>query len=423
MAQKASSMLMNLNKNVNKPDLQKYEICKDECVRLRDAIDNLKESENKTILLQEAKVKRITALPDLEFDVIKKFKGHNGKIYDSDWSSDCRLLLSGSQDGHLMVWDSITTMKKCTYQLQSASTWVMATSFSPQTKYIACGGLDNICSIYKYYNNDINENVDNDNNNDIDDSKQNKKRLSRFGRRSSNKKTKDEKKNDNGNNNEVAPRAIIRDGPYKSLHHHEGYLSSVKFLNDEKIITASGDSTCILWDVIKKVPESVFLDHAGDVTCVAINKRDSNIFISGSVDATIKLWDIRLSKCVGEFSGHDADADVNDICWYPDNFAFASGSDDATLRMYDIRCYKQLNEYYKDDIATTVTSVSFSSSGRILFAGYDDDPFGIGWDVAYSQPVCKLFHNQSVSSLKVAPNGCAILTSSWDKMLRLWVGK
>ena len=76
-----------------------------------------------------------------------------------------------------------------------------------------------------------------------------------------------------------------------------------------------------------------------------------------------------------------------------------------------------------NSIPWPVTSIDFSKSGYYLFAGYDDDPFGIGWDVAYSQPVCKLFHNQSVSSLKVAPNGCAILTSSWDKMLRLWVGK
>eukprot|EP01084_Bolivina_argentea_P123281 218481_1 len=135
-AQKASSMMMNMGNKGNKSSQsnvqQKYEICKDECVRLRDAIDNIKESENKTILLQESKSKRkISPLPDLEFDVIKKFKGHNGKIYDADWSSDCKLLLSGSQDGHLMIWDAITTMKKVTYQLSQAATWVMTCSFSP----------------------------------------------------------------------------------------------------------------------------------------------------------------------------------------------------------------------------------------------------------------------------------------------------
>jgi len=394
--------------NNDEEALKKYEACKDECVRLRDAIDQLKENENKSILLQEAKSKRkVAPLPDLTFDVIKKYNGHNGKIYDADWSTDCRLLLSGSQDGHLMVWDSITTLKRCTYQLQSSSTWVMACSFSPQTKYIACGGLDNICSIYKY------EDPSGDGVNDDQKEAAPKKRFSTLARRST--------KKNNGLLNE-ASRAIITDAPYKTLHHHEGYLSALEFVSDEKIITASGDSTCILWDVVKKVPESVFLDHSNDVTCVAIN-RDQPLFISGSVDAHVKLWDIRLSKCVGEFVGQDADADVNGVCWYPDNYAFASGSEDAMLRMFDIRAYKQLNEYGNNNITSTVNAVSFSNSGRILFAAYDDEPFGIGWDVAYAEPVCKLFHNQSVSSLKVAPNGCAVLTSSWDKMLRLWVGK
>eukprot|EP01083_Nonionella_stella_P203118 741427_1 len=146
---------------IEHPSQPNYEQIKADIVRLRDAIDNLKDRENKTILLREAKSKRkVSPLPDLEFDIIKKFKGHNGKIYDSDWSSDCRLLLSGSQDGHLMVWDPITTMKKCTYQLQSSAIWVMACAFSPETKYIACGGLDNICSIYKYNDNSNNNNND-----------------------------------------------------------------------------------------------------------------------------------------------------------------------------------------------------------------------------------------------------------------------
>ena len=127
-------------------------------------------------------------------------------------------------------------------------------------------------------------------------------------------------------------------------------------------------------------------------------------------------------KCVVcTTKGQDADADINDVCWYPDNFAFAAGSEDATLRMFDIRAYKQLNEYFKDEIDATVTSVSFSSSGRIMFAGYDCEPFGVGWDVAFCEPVSTLKHEQNVSSVQVAPNGAAILTSSWDKLLRLWV--
>eukprot|EP01084_Bolivina_argentea_P180677 312145_1 len=94
--------------------------CQDDIVRLRDAIDALKEQENKTILQQQAKSDsktKLPSLPPLQFVAIKRFEGHSGKIYDSDWSTDCRLLLSGSNQGHLMVWDSQTTHKKLDYQL------------------------------------------------------------------------------------------------------------------------------------------------------------------------------------------------------------------------------------------------------------------------------------------------------------------
>jgi len=73
-------------------------------------------------------------------------------------------------------------------------------------------------------------------------------------------------------------------------------------------------------DVVKKVPDNVFLDHSGDVTSLAISRGSDggNIFISGSVDATVKMWDIRMSKCVGEFVSEDGDSDVNAVCWFPD---------------------------------------------------------------------------------------------------------
>jgi len=144
-------------------------------------------------------------------------------------------------------------------------------------------------------------------------------------------------------------------------------------------------------------------------------------FVSCSVDTTIKVWDIRTSNCVGNFEGHVSD--VNAVEWFPDSYAFASGSDDSTCRLFDMRAYRQINEYSNENIASGVTSVAFSSSGRLLFSAYDDEPFCLGWDVSYGDSITHLQHSQLVSNVMVAPNGQAICTSSWDKNLRLWVAK
>lgn len=59
-----------------------------------------------------------------------------------------RNLVSASQDGKLIVWDSYTTNKVHAIPLRSS--WVMTCAYAPSGSYVACGGLDNICSIYRW---------------------------------------------------------------------------------------------------------------------------------------------------------------------------------------------------------------------------------------------------------------------------------
>lgn len=132
--------------NKNKYTSKEIQICKNEVSQFRDRIEQKRENQCTTILKKVSIAQNIPPVRKLKFDVIKQYKGHNGKIYDSDWSYNSTLLLSASQDGHLMIWNAITTHKLMTFKLKS--TWVMTCAFSPSSAMIACGGLDNLCSIY-----------------------------------------------------------------------------------------------------------------------------------------------------------------------------------------------------------------------------------------------------------------------------------
>ena len=96
-----------------------------------------------------------------------------------------RLLVSASQDGKLIVWDTYTTNKvpaqppgpaiarlpggiprpSCApppgssaqapatpplqvHAIPLRSSWVMTCAYAPSGNFVACGGLDNMCSIY-----------------------------------------------------------------------------------------------------------------------------------------------------------------------------------------------------------------------------------------------------------------------------------
>jgi len=148
----------------------------------------------------------------------------------------------------------------------------------------------------------------------------------------------------------------------------------------------------------------------------------ASTFVSGSTDAAARVWDMRVhgaaSACVQTYLGHDSD--INTVTWFPDGHAFATGSDDSTCRLWDTRAGRQLNCYSHDRILAGITSCSFSHSGRMLFASYDDYSVKM-WDTqlgALSESLNG--HEDRVSALGVSPDGKALFTASWDNLIKVW---
>lgn len=84
----------------------------------------------------------------------RTLKGHLSKVYAMHWSEDKTKLVSGSQDGKLIVWDALTTNK--THAIPLKCSWVMTCAYAPSGNFVACGGLDNICSVYNLNSKDEN---------------------------------------------------------------------------------------------------------------------------------------------------------------------------------------------------------------------------------------------------------------------------
>ncbi|KAE8589767.1 hypothetical protein XENTR_v10017731 [Xenopus tropicalis] len=291
----------------------------------------------------------------------RTLRGHLAKIYAMHWSTDARLLVSASQDGKLIVWDTYTTNKVHAIPLRSS--WVMTCAYAPSGNFVACGGLDNMCSIYNLKTREGNVRVS------------------------------------------------------RELAAHTGYLSCCRFLDDNQIVTSSGDTTCALWDIETGQQKTVFTGHTGDCMSLAVSP-DFNLFISGACDASAKLWDVRQGECRQTFTGHESD--INAICFFPSGQAICTGSDDATCRMFDLRADQEISVYSQDSIICGITSVSFSLSGRLLFAGYDDFNCNI-WDSLKRERVGVLSgHDNRVSCLGVTSDGMAVATGSWDSFLKIW---
>ncbi|KAM9488551.1 guanine nucleotide-binding protein G(I)/G(S)/G(T) subunit beta-3a [Clarias gariepinus] len=334
--------------------------------QLRKEVEDLKEqiaAARKSV--QDATLKDsvsgTASLSKVQLKTRKTLRGHTGKVYALQWGTESKLCVSASQDGKMIIWDTQTSNKVNAISLKSS--WVMTCAYSPSGNLVACGGLDNMCSVYN-----------------------------------------------------LTP----KDGQIKVIREllgHDGYLATCRFLNDKEIITGSGDNTCCLWDIETGEQKTTFAGHIGDCMSMALSP-DLNFFISGSCDYSAKLWDIREGQCKQTFYGHESD--VNAIGFLPSGNAVITGSDDSTCRLYDLRGDQELATYKDSNLMSGVTSLAPSLSGRLLLAGYDDFTCNI-WDTLKAERVGTLSgHDNRVSCLGMATDGMACCTGSWDSFLKVW---
>jgi len=328
---------------------------------LRTIIENERASVKDTTLVQECA--NLESTGKITMRSSRVLKGHLGKVYALHWSADSRSLCSAAQDGQLIIWDTYTGFKKTAIKLRSS--WVMTCAYAPSGNFVAAGGLDNMCSIYDISN----------------------------------------------------PNTMGAVAPKAELEGHQQYLSCCRFLNDNSILTSSGDLTCALWDVPSQKRVVEFEGHTGDVMFLSVAP-DNQTFVSGACDAKAKYWDTRTGSCVQTFGGHDSD--INTVSMFPNGYAFATGSDDGTCRLFDIRSDQELACYRTEDSNAHVTSVGFSHSGRLIMAGCEDFNVYV-WDTLKGEMVGQLgLHTDRVSCVGTSPDGLGVCTGSWDSELRVW---
>lgn len=75
-------------------------------------------------------------------------------------------------------------------------------------------------------------------------------------------------------------------------------------------------------------------------------------FASGSLDTTLRVWDIRNKGCVHKYSGHPSG--ISRCRFSPDGRWVASAGDDGTVKLWDLTAGKLLKEFTKHDAAVPV---------------------------------------------------------------------
>jgi len=342
------------------------------------------------------------------FGVSKSDKfGHIEKIYSIAWRSDNRLLLSAGQDGKLIIWDTYANHAVGICKLKSC--WVMSCDYSPSGELIGVGGLDNQCSIYKHA----------------------------------------DLINAYSNSEESSSRNALDIEPVCVLAGHAGFVTCIKFKNDDTVFTSSGDGTVIEWDITTKKQKKKYQDtapHARKANGDFANPSDisgisllpsHNGFASCSNDGCVKLWDARNpSNCVMNMNDHESP--INAMCTFPNETGVATACEDGSLQYYDFRIDQVFAAYKEDEDsldgeprAGGASAIGFSNSGRLLVAGYYDGRVKV-WDtlrcestVEFPAHGLELMKENSkaadrISALVFSKDGNAFATAGWDCLVKVW---
>jgi WD40 repeat protein len=297
-------------------------------------------------------------------------------------SDNERELASVGQDGFAIVWSATNGYGKVDVILLYYP-FALTVAMSPTSRLLATGNLDNSICVYQI-------------------------------ERSDGRPTED--RNRGGGRRKRQTPSFTPRLPYSMLKGHRAYVSSVEFLTEEWLVSASADMSVCLWDVPTSRPRIKYYEHLGAVNCIAHSRSNPHMFASASTDCHVKVWDVRSRQSVHTFRGHEAD--VGALTFFPDGNVVASASDDGTLCLSDMRADGPIEMQQLNGDAGPISAMCFSPSGRLLNVGYEGGNVGV-LDILKCQWVSSLQgHSESITGVCVGNS--SVYTASWDGSIRVW---
>ena len=218
-----------------------------------------------------------------------------------------------------------------------------------------------------------------------------------------------------------------------TLKGHTDIVCAVGVTSDDYALTASGDKTMRLWELDDGACIRTIEGHTMPILSVSVSK-DGKFALTGSSDKTAKVWNLAdydcmrkldgrakgkaeviESKFVGPLAGHHTQ--VNAVSVTPDGRYALTGSNDASARLWNLsngKCTLKLAQ------KNYVSDVCVSPDGQRALTGSVDGTAKL-WDLITGKLLCTLTgHSNIVRAVCFSLDGTRAITGSADETAKIW---
>jgi WD40 repeat protein len=201
----------------------------------------------------------------------------------------------------------------------------------------------------------------------------------------------------------------------RTLTGHEDDVVGLGFSADgRRIVSESPDNTARIWDVESGL-ELQKINHPGrrtKINAVAFAPDGTRVIVAAG--ASIVAYDVTSGQPALDWRGHTGV--VTSIFFSEDGKYLVSGSADATVRLWDAATGAQLRDF---SVEGGIVGVAFSRKGRIAAGGHDRTLYV--WSAATGELVQKMRgHLDDINSVAFSPDGDRLVSASADGTIKIW---